>query len=202
MINKKFLLECSITKFLKFGSKSFTLDELSKDLGISKKTIYTHFKSKEDLISNSILFLIENYKEEYKKEIDKIEDPIEKIIVIYEIGLRYLKYFKPSFLFGLKKYYPKADDVFENFKAEIVYKTVYGFLNEANEKGHIRDGVNLKLVCELYFLRIENVLFKNNNLFDEHDLKTLLHHLIIINLLGITTSTYSNSYFNNYLSKH
>ena len=195
MINKKYLLECSVTKFLKFGSRSFTLDELSKELGISKKTIYKHFKNKGELVSNSILFLIENYTEEYKNAIDKIEDPIEKVIVIYKIGLKYLKYFKPSFLFGLKKYYPKADVLFENFKTEIVYTTVYGFLNEANTKGYIREGVNLKLVCELYFLRMENVTFKNKNLFDEHSLDTLLQHIIINNLRGITTSKYSSSYF-------
>ncbi|SFZ90486.1 DNA-binding transcriptional regulator, AcrR family [Flaviramulus basaltis] len=195
MINKKYLLECSVTKFLKFGSKSFTLDELSKDLGISKKTIYKHFKNKKELISNSILFLIDNYTEEYKIAIDKIEDPIEKVIVIYEIGLKYLKYFKPSFLFGLKKYYPKADEIFENFKKETVYEIVYGFLNEAKTKGHIRENVDLRLVCELYFLRMENVTFKNKNLFEEYSLETLLQHLIINNLRGITTQTYSSAYF-------
>ena len=195
MISKRFLLECSVTKFLKFGSKSFTLDELSKELGISKKTIYAHFKNKEDLVSNSILFLIENYTKEYGNAIDKIEDPIEKVIVIYEIGLKYLKYFKPSFLFGLKKYYPKADKVFEDFKAEVVYETVYELLTEAREKGYIREDVDLKLVCELYFLRMENVTFKNKNLFEEYTLQTLLQHLIINNLRGITTSTYSSPYF-------
>ncbi|TYP98148.1 TetR family transcriptional regulator [Tenacibaculum adriaticum] len=195
MINKRFLLECSITKFLKFGSKSFTLDELSKDLGISKKTIYKYFKNKEDLVSNSILFLIENYTEEYTEAIDKIEDPIEKIIVIYKIGLKYLEYFKPSFLFGLKKYYPKANALFENFKTEIVLETVHQFLIEARKIGYIRENIDLKLVCELYFLRMENVLFQNKNLFDEHSLDTLLQHIIINNLRGITTSKYSNPYF-------
>tara|TARA_R110002050_G_scaffold243115_2_gene379550 strand:- start:48475 stop:49098 length:624 start_codon:yes stop_codon:yes gene_type:complete len=195
MINKKYLLECSVSKFLKFGSKSFTLDELSKDLGISKKTIYKHFKNKKDLVSNSISFLIENYTEEYKNEIDKIEDPIEKVIVIYEIGLKYLKHFKPSFLFGLKKYYPKADEIFEDFKVKIVNETVYGFLNDAKTKGYIRDDVDLKLVCELYFLRMENVTFKNKNLFETYSLETLLQHLIINNIKGITTSTYSSPYF-------
>ena len=51
MITKEELLKCSIAKFTQYGSKHVTLDELAKELGISKKTIYTFFKNKEDLVT-------------------------------------------------------------------------------------------------------------------------------------------------------
>ncbi len=195
MISKSELLECSITNFTKFGSKSFTLDELARELGMSKKTIYIHFKNKEDLVSESLRFLIEKIKRDIDITLLKHTDPIVKIIEIYRIGFDYFKCFRPSFVFGLKKYYPKADEVFETFRNHIVYEKVYNLLLEAQSKKLFRDHINLKLVCDLYFLRIDDIAYKKSNIFDVYSNKELLEHLIIHNLKGISTANYTNAYF-------
>ena len=197
MITKKELLKCAITNFIKFGSKRLTLDELAKILGISKKTIYLHFKNKETLVENSLEFLIDEYKVDIKNIVaDNKKDAILTIILIYKRGLEYLRYFKPSFIFGLKKYYPDAYTIFDNFRIELAYVTILDLLKKAKEEGNIRNNVNLKLVTELYFLRIESIAFTVDHLFTIYDLNTILHHLIVHNLKGITTSQYSNSYYN------
>ncbi len=195
MTSKSELLECSIANFTKFGSKSFTMDELASELGMSKKTIYNYFKNKEDLVSESLEFLIKKIKNQIDLTLLQHSDPIVKVIEIYKIGFDYFKCFKPSFTFGLKKYYPKADEVFEAFRHEIVFGKVYDLLEEAQQKKLINEHVNLKLVCELYFLRIDNVVYKIDNLFDVYSNKELLEHLIIYNLKGISNTNYTNSYF-------
>ncbi|AOW21089.1 TetR/AcrR family transcriptional regulator [Urechidicola croceus] len=190
MIDKKELLECSITKFLKFGSKAFTLDELSKDLGISKKSIYKYFNTKEDLVTEGIIYLIEKYSDEVEERILDIEDPIKKIIVTYKIGFEYLKLFKPSFLFGLKKYYHNADNFFENFRIEVVKKSILPLLEEAQIKQYLRKDLNLNLMCDLYFYKISDYLFNPINLFDKYESHEILDHLIINNLRGFLTDKY------------
>jgi len=195
MIDKSELLECSITNFTKFGSKSFTLDELASEMGMSKKTIYTYFKNKEDLVSESVGFLIEKIKHDMDLALLQQTDPIVKIIEIYRIGFDYFKCFKPSFIFGLKKYYPKASEVFETFRNQIVFDKVYNLLVEAQLNESIGKDVDLNLVCELYFLRIDNIAYKINNLFEKYSNEALLQHLIIHNLKGISNANYTNTYF-------
>lgn len=195
MITKSELLECSITNFIKFGSRAFTMDELANELGMSKKTLYAFFKNKEELVSESLSFLIQKIKKETEIAISKETDPLAKVILIYEIGFSYFKCFKPSFIFGLKKYYPKADDVFETFRNDIVNHKIRVLLEEAKEKRFVRQEVNIDLVCELYFLRVENVVFKTNNLFESYSNDVLLQHLIINNLKGIVEVNYSNRFF-------
>ena len=100
MITKAELLKCSITKFTQLGSKHVTLDDLASSLGISKKTIYTFFDTKEDLVTASL----ENLLNEYKEDINGIvnsngKDPILCVILIYQRGFAYLKYIKPLFSF-------------------------------------------------------------------------------------------------------
>ncbi|WP_299394545.1 TetR/AcrR family transcriptional regulator [uncultured Gelidibacter sp.] len=196
MTTKSDLLECSILNFTQFGSKGFTLDELASSLGISKKTIYKYFDNKEDLVSQSLKHLLDKYLADIDGIINNAtEDPIEKIILIYKKGFEYLKHFKPSFLFGIKKYYPKADKVFTDFSEQQVHGTILSLLKEAKQKGLLQENIQINLICDLYFLRIDNIAFKNDNLFDLYSNTVILNHLIVINLKGIVVDGYRNRFF-------
>lgn len=197
MITKKELLECAKANFTKFGSKRITLDELAKTLGISKKTIYVHFKNKETLVNKSVASLINDYKLDINDIVkNNANDDILTIILIYKRGFEYLRYFKPSFIFGLKKYYPKAYTTFDDFRKELAFSTILNLLKNAKEKGVILPNVNLKLVIELYFYKVESIAFSTDKLFAVYDSDIILKHLIVYNLKGITTKQYSNCYYN------
>lgn len=196
MTNKCDLIKCSIANFTKFGSKRYTLDELANTMGISKKTIYKYFRSKEHLVIESVAFLID----EFRKDLNNIvqthtEDPITCIILIYKKGFENLKHFKPSFIFGLKKYYPKANEIFDDFRDEIVNKVIYGLLEDGKIKGIVKPEVNTELFCSLYFKRFEEVAFRDNNLIEKFNNEELLNHFVVYNLKGITVNDYNNAYF-------
>ncbi|MCH3883737.1 TetR/AcrR family transcriptional regulator [Tenacibaculum aquimarinum] len=195
MITKADLLKFSITKFTQCGSKQVTLDEIANTLGISKKTIYTFFNNKEELVTSSLDSLLNEYREDINSVVtENSNDPILCVVLIYEKGFEYLKYFKPSFIFGLKKYYPKAHTLFEEF-IEKLSKKSYKLFKKAQESGHIKKDVNIELIVKIYFLRIDKLVFKENNLFEFYSKKELFKHLVTYNLKGIITPNYSNSYF-------
>jgi AcrR family transcriptional regulator len=196
MITKAELLQFSIAKFTQHGSKHVTLDDLANELGISKRTIYSFFKNKEDLITSGV----ESLLNEYKEEIDKIitnnsNDAILCVILIYKRGFEYLKYFKPSFLFGLEKYYPKANLLFNHFSEELSKNIIYNLLKKAKEAGNINTDINIELVIKIYFDRVDKLIFKNKNLLELYTEEEVFNHLVIYNLKGITNSTYNNSFF-------
>ncbi|WP_458626583.1 TetR/AcrR family transcriptional regulator [Winogradskyella sp. PC D3.3] len=196
MITKAELLKCSITKFTQFGSKHITLDQLAKTLGISKKTIYTFFDNKEDLLTSGLESLLNEYREDINKIVSSnSDDPVLSVILIYKRGFEYMRYFRPSFLFSLKKYYPKASQLFDDFIEELSNHIVYPLLRQAQESGTIKKDVNLELVVKIYFFRIDNLVFKENNLFELYPKEDLFNNLVIYNLKGIINSDYSNSYF-------
>jgi|GEM_PF-4868916 len=51
---KKLLLETAFKKFMKFGTRRVTMDEIARDLRISKRRIYEFFPSKEALVKACI----------------------------------------------------------------------------------------------------------------------------------------------------
>ena len=185
----------AIQKFTKFGSKSFTLDELASGLGISKKTIYKYFNTKEELVRESVQYLLEKFLTEISDLNTSSDDSIETIILIYKKGFEYLKHFKPSFLFGLKKYYPNAFKEFYSFRNYLVTKLIFDLLNASKNNGDIRKDVNIKLVCDILFLRIDDVLFSETSLFNKYSESEILNHLIINSLRGITSKNYTNKFY-------
>ncbi|WP_243473607.1 TetR/AcrR family transcriptional regulator [Winogradskyella sp. MH6] len=195
MIDKCELIKTAIDSFTKFGSKRYTLDELATSVGISKKTIYKYFRSKEHLVVESVAFLIDDFKKEVHAILETEDDAITQIIKIYEKAFTRLKHFKPSFIFGLKKYYPKANDIFENFRNEIVNDTIYNLLLKAKQEGIVKTEVNLQLFCGLYFKRFEEVAYRNSNLVEEYTNEELLNHFVVYSLRGISVSGYKNTYF-------
>ncbi|WP_341216995.1 TetR/AcrR family transcriptional regulator [uncultured Wocania sp.] len=194
-MGKEQIIAFAAEKFTQFGSRRFTMDELAALLGISKKTIYKYFSSKEDLVTASIQHLINEYNQTLKYLIEVEKDPITRIVIMYEKAFDRLKYFEPSFIFGLRKYYPSANKVFDDFRDNFVKIRVYNLLKIAKEKGFLVDEVNLKLFCDLYFKKFEEIAFTNNNLFEIYSNKDLLNHFIVYSLRGITKSSYKNPYF-------
>ena len=45
--------------FLNYGFKSVTMDDIAQELGISKKTIYTYFNTKSDLVDATTMSIFE-----------------------------------------------------------------------------------------------------------------------------------------------
>ncbi|WP_428741327.1 TetR/AcrR family transcriptional regulator [Tenacibaculum sp.] len=182
MSNRKKLIEVAKEKFIMFGSKHTTMDEIAELLGISKKTIYACFSSKEELIIESIKQLINEFKIDVAPIFNSDKTPLNKVIAIYEVIFVYVAKFKPSFIFGLKKYYPNAFDAYKMETENIVSNDIMMLLNEAKEKGEIRADVDLELFSKLYLNGLESRLFDADNLFDTYPKEVLLEYMIVNNL--------------------
>lgn len=193
MESREELLEFAIENFTKFGSKRFSMDEMAHSLGISKKTLYKHFGSKEELVTESLRFFLGKVKsnvDNYMLENPNEDQPLSTIIFIYKQGLMVLQEINPSFLYGLGKYYPKAFEFYSEFKRDIVWNIVCPLLNKAQTMGQVRSDVKVELVCMLFLSRMEDTVYSNSSLFDEYSIQDLLEHIIINNLRGILTMDY------------
>jgi AcrR family transcriptional regulator len=59
---KEFILNKASEIFLKSGFKSVTMEYLSGELNISKKTIYKYFEDKEELVDKTVILLQNSFK--------------------------------------------------------------------------------------------------------------------------------------------
>ena len=95
------------TLFMKYGIKSVSMDDVSRELGISKKTLYQYFKDKDELVTKVVEHHAELLSGEMFKMVSENANAIEQLLQVSKFVSQYLKNINPSVTYDLKKYYPQ-----------------------------------------------------------------------------------------------
>ncbi len=81
---RRSILDVSYRRFANYGFKKVTIDEIAAELGISKKTVYKLFSSKEEILRevvltkmNSLVEMFENIQSLKESSVDKIQSVSE-----------------------------------------------------------------------------------------------------------------------------
>ena len=77
---KQEILSKTEALFMRYGIKSVTMDDISRELGISKKTLYQYVDNKQDLIDQCFQEHIEEEMEMVGKIREEAFDPIDEVI--------------------------------------------------------------------------------------------------------------------------
>ncbi len=79
------ILELSYAKFARHGFKKVTIDEIAAELGISKKTVYKLFPSKEEILREVVLDKMNTLTGAFERIQSLKESSVNKIEAISEI---------------------------------------------------------------------------------------------------------------------
>ncbi|NLV15971.1 MAG: TetR/AcrR family transcriptional regulator [Syntrophomonadaceae bacterium] len=110
------------------GLYSFTVDELAAQAGVSKRTIYRYFKSKDEIVGETLDLFLESMAEQLEEIIRSEHDVRVMINRILEQLL-----FRGQFLFNgrglndLRIYYPQLWEKIDKFrigKMELLIQTI------------------------------------------------------------------------------
>jgi AcrR family transcriptional regulator len=156
------ILEKTIELFYEFGIRNLNMDDISRSLGISKKTLYQYVKSKEDLIEK--LF----YYDEMKWDIEMakiLKDDLNAIEILVQVSLTVfeeLGRFNPKLKFELKKYYEPIYQQFMVRRQNHIFSQFSKNIERGIAQGLYRSDVNVELVAGLY---VRNLVMMDNNDF-------------------------------------
>lgn len=143
--------------YQKYGIKSITMDDVSKEMGISKKTLYQHVKNKDELVQ----LVIQNESEKRFKTFadlsNKNLNAIDELFEVNNIVRDILQDYNPSMEYDLKKYYPHVYTNITDKKRERMYEKVLNNIKKGKNEGLYREEVNEEVIAKLYVSRIENV---------------------------------------------
>ncbi|MEN8224994.1 MAG: TetR/AcrR family transcriptional regulator [Bacteroidota bacterium] len=123
-------IACAFEKhFLHFGFKKTTVDDVAEELGVSKKTIYRLFRSKEDIFSFIISRKAESRRAMVEKEIMHIGTASGKLEAM--IRINFSEYRKVR-----KKKAGALDDGFQTEIASRIFrKTFFSMLSDILKRG-------------------------------------------------------------------
>jgi TetR/AcrR family transcriptional regulator, cholesterol catabolism regulator len=141
--------------FLRYGLKSITMDEIARHLSISKKTLYQHFRDKDELLISFLEMYIEIQKIEMRQLFEMSEDVIDEMMKTTEHMRTKVCNINPSLLFDLKKYHSNAWNVFQLFKNSFIIKQIEQTLTKGIAEGYFRQEIDVKVLSRLRMEEVE-----------------------------------------------
>ena len=128
---KHSITQKALTYFMQYGFKSFTIDDLANSLGISKKTLYEQFASKNDLVEATLDYALEMSCHQVDKFVSGKGSVIENVFRSQREVQNLFNFNSSKPIWELKKYFPKT---YERMDIEFT-KSDALFIDKLLEKG-------------------------------------------------------------------
>jgi len=185
---KEKIIQKASELFLNLGFKSVTMDDIANEMGISKKTIYTHFNNKTELVLEAVLAVFH----EITCGIDHIQalqkNPIEELYEIKKFALQQLKNEKSSPQYQLQKYYPEIYATLKQRQFEKMADCTLSNLKRGVAMGLYRENLDIEFVSRIYFIGVSGI--KDDQLFpmSQFPKAKLIEDYLQYHLRGIVTA--------------
>lgn len=153
------ILEKAEELFLKFGVSKVTVDEIAAELGMSKKTLYKYFASKEAML----VTVMNSRRERIKGGIQRIiqskdVDFIEKIAgLLTFIGSQFAQA-TPQFIIDLRKSAPHVCGALEEDRNQYALEAFKTLGAEGISKGYFRDDIDLDFLALMYVTLVQGIM--------------------------------------------
>ncbi len=151
------ILSESLRLFKKNGIRSVTMDDIAKELGISKKTIYQHFANKTELLEKVLNHMLVKESTVCVSEEEQKLNAIDVLLAVSRNVSKQMKDLNPINAFELQKYYPALFREFVNKKRDHVFLQVKQNFAQGISEGIYRNDLDIDLVARLYIQKLVDV---------------------------------------------
>jgi len=181
------IIEIATKAFLHYGFKNVTVDEIARQAGISKKTLYKEFSKKDDVVLASVQFYNERHWQEMLEIMDSSKNAIEELVGVFFHMAKMFKGMNPVCFIDLQRYYSKAFKYMENFKETKLHDCIKDNLDRGIQEGLFRENINAEIIATY---RMESVfMLMHAGIFNkrEHDLVEINKQIFELYMFGIST---------------
>jgi AcrR family transcriptional regulator len=184
MIDKDNLTEKCTAIFTSYGAK-VSMDEMARVLGVSKRTLYEFFDSKENLIYECINFIIARVHALIDVHANN-SNVIGKLFPMSNPNLQKIIADDNRFLMDVRRFYP---DIFRETIAkhiESYQKYIIDILKTGIEQGVFLHDINTDIITDVIFT-IHRSLRHREISFEKYSSVDLFKNTVLCYLRGIST---------------
>jgi len=140
--------------FFTYGVRSVSMDDICKNIGISKKKLYQLVTSKNHLVEKLLELERQNFEVIFDQNNFEGVNAIDILLIVSkDIGNRFQD-ISPSMTFDLKKYYPDVYHKHIEERIEFIYQKIQINMQKGISQGMYRDDLSIELVARLYIRRL------------------------------------------------
>ena len=145
------IVQFAVKKMREVGIRSVSIDDICRELGISKKTFYVYFESKDRLVSE-MLTLHEQKME--RRMLCEVEGK-STMQILQDWGTMARKNEKdleqpPPLMYDLQKYYPALAAQHKEHLCEMRYRNLIRFIEKGQSESVFRKELDADLTARLF----------------------------------------------------
>ncbi len=172
------ILNSALALYSKFGIRSITMDDLCRELGISKKTLYQHISDKNDLIKKVVDYDIRIQEQDTRKMYESDINAIDELMYVNRRIHENESVHNPAFYYDLKKYHPAVYAYWIDYKHKRMFEVIHKNLVKGVSEGLFRSDLDPAIIARLQMAMTE-----------------MMHTSAIINENGASTRKFFNEVF-------
>lgn len=142
-LTKEKIMDVALELFVARGIRDVSIDEVCHELGISKKTFYVFYAKKEDLVRDTVSFMLKK-RHDMMVAFMGARNPVQVLKILPSMIDEY-SMFESNYLraaYDLKKYYPKTFEAVMSDNLNVSRKSMGEFIDKGMMEGFFRDGID------------------------------------------------------------
>lgn len=139
---KRRLLLGALRAFQARGIRAVSTTELARELGVSKATLYAHYPSKEGLVRDALMHVLDELWKQATAAAQQQATPRQKLKTFFAVAATSTQTFPPGVLHDLDREYPQLQQELFAYRAQRLARLA-GLLESAQQQGHIRADLNV-----------------------------------------------------------
>ncbi len=181
----KSILNSAFNIFTENGIRNISMDDLCRQMGISKKTLYKYVENKADLlrkINNYIHSQIINAI----IELEKTDlNAIDILLEMSKIPGKLFTQINPIISFEMRKYYPHVFEKSTSDRKVLITNSIRKNMDQGIKEGLYRQDLNKDIIAQLYFKNIEDFHFALGETMKKYSFEKIFEVMFENHIRGI-----------------
>ena len=152
------VLEHARNEFLSRGFSKVTLDEISSDLGISKKTLYKFYPSKEELLRASLHATMRSAGWDLERISSSDKPFAEKLAEAMVTMGKYVSSFRKEGLADVQRNAPSIWKELDKFREEHIVSKLVAMIVQARHENIFRPEIHEQVLIRMLVSSIQSVI--------------------------------------------
>jgi AcrR family transcriptional regulator len=152
------ILEMGRSYFFSRGLTKVTMDDLASRLGISKKTVYKHFPSKDSLANSILDWQVREVNAHVSEILSSREEYFTKLSRLWNYLARTYSQISEQCQDDVRRVRPDIWRRMEEFRRESITSHFGSLLDEGMKLGYLRKDLKKEILVRMYLSAIQGVI--------------------------------------------
>jgi AcrR family transcriptional regulator len=158
-LTRQRIIDTARHHFFAFGFRAVTMDDIAAELAMSKKTLYSHFRSKAELLQAAVIDKQQAIEADLKRITSQSSsDSLAAIQQLLAKMQQHLGEIHPAFMRNIRREAPDLFEFVEIRRRDLIHRYFGKILAQGRRAGIIRKDIPIRLIIETWLGVVEAIM--------------------------------------------